>query len=172
MAILHWSRGYHALIMWLITHVSRDWSCTDPLARRRKTRERELVWRTIRWIWKSQRSQRSNCQHTLDCSKSKGIPEKYLLCFIDYAKAFDCVHHNKPWGILNEMGIPDHLPASWETCIQDKKQQLALDMEQWIDSNLGKEYIKAVYCHPAYLTCMQSTSWEMLGWKKHKLESR
>ena len=45
-------------------------------------------------------------------------------------------------------------------------------MEQWTDSKLGKEYIKAVYCHPAYLTCMQSTSREMLGWMKHKLESR
>ena len=53
-----------------------------------------------------------------------------------------------------------------------KKQQLELDMEQWTDSKLGKEYIKAVYCHPAYLTCMQSTSCEMLGWMKHKLESR
>ena len=45
-------------------------------------------------------------------------------------------------------------------------------MEQQTGSKLGKEYIKAVYCHPAYLTCMQSTSWEMLGWKKYKLESR
>ena len=53
-----------------------------------------------------------------------------------------------------------------------KKQQLKLDMEQQTASKLGKEYIKAVYCHPAYLTCMQSTSWETLGWKKHKLESK
>ena len=53
--------------------------------------------------------------------------------------------------------------------MQDKKQQLDLDMEQQIGSKSGKEYIKAVYCHPAYLTYMQSTSWEMLGWKKHKL---
>ena len=56
--------------------------------------------------------------------------------------------------------------------MQVKKQQLELDMEQQIGSKLGKEYVKAVYCHPAYLTYMQSTSWEMLGWKKHKLESR
>ena len=56
--------------------------------------------------------------------------------------------------------------------MQVKKQQLELDMEQQTGSKLGKEYIKAVYCHPAYLTCMQSTSCEMLGWKKHKLESR
>jgi len=53
-----------------------------------------------------------------------------------------------------------------------KKQLLELDMEQWTGSKLGKEYIKAVYCHPAYLTSMQSISCEMPGWIKHKLESR
>ena len=53
-----------------------------------------------------------------------------------------------------------------------KKQQLELDMEQWTGSKLGKEYVKAVYCHPAYLINMQSMSCEMLGWMKHKLESR
>ena len=54
--------------------------------------------------------------------------------------------------------------------MQVKKQQLEPDMEQWTDSKLGKEYVKAIYCHPAYLTYMQSTSWETLGWMKHKLE--
>ena len=63
-------------------------------------------------------------------------------------------------------------PASWETYMQVRKQQLELYMEQQTGSKQEKEYIKAVYCHPAYLTYMQSTSWEMLGWKKHKLESR
>ena len=58
------------------------------------------------------------------------------------------------------------------TCIRVKKQQLERDMEQRTDSKLGNEYIKAVYCHPAYLTSMQSTSQEMLDWKKHKLDSR
>ena len=56
--------------------------------------------------------------------------------------------------------------------MQVKKQQLELDREQETGSKLGKEYIKAVYCHPAYLTYMQSTSCEMSGWMKHKLESR
>ena len=56
--------------------------------------------------------------------------------------------------------------------MQVKKQQLEPDIEQWIGSKLGKEYIKVVYCHSAYLTYMQSTSCEMLGWMKHKLESR
>ena len=56
--------------------------------------------------------------------------------------------------------------------MQVKKQQLELDTGQWTGCKLGKEYVKAVYCHPAYLTYMQSTSCEMPGWMKHKLESR
>ena len=56
--------------------------------------------------------------------------------------------------------------------MQVKKQQLESDMEQWTVSKLGKEYVKAMYCHPVYLTYMQSTSYEMLGWRTHKLESR
>ena len=63
-------------------------------------------------------------------------------------------------------------PASWEICMQVRKQQLELDMDQQTGCKYRKEYVKAVYCHPAYLTYMQNTSWEMLGWKKHKLESR
>ena len=70
------------------------------------------------------------------------------------------------------MGIPDHLTASWETCMQVRKQQLEQDREQQTGSKEEKEYVKAVCCHPAYLTYMQSTSWETLGWKKHTLESR
>ena len=66
---------------------------------------------------------------------------------------------------------PPDLPP-WEICMQVKKQQLELDMEQQTGSKLGNEYINAVYCHPAYLTYMQSTSRKMLGWLKHKLESR
>ena len=63
-------------------------------------------------------------------------------------------------------------PACWETCMQAKKQQLEPDMEQWTGSKSRKEYIKAVYCHPACLTYMQSTSCKMQDWMKHKLESR
>ena len=62
--------------------------------------------------------------------------------------------------------------ASWEICMQIKKQQLEPDIEQQTGSKLGKEYIKAKYCHPVYLTYMQSTSCEMPGWMKHKLEWR
>ena len=94
-------------------------------------------------------------------------------CFIDLSKAFDCVDHNKLWKILQERWeYQTTLPASWEICMQVKKQQLKLDMEQQTGSKSGKEYIKAVYCHPAYLTYMHSTLCEILGWIKHKLESR
>ena len=75
------------------------------------------------------------------------------------------------WKILIEMGQTTW-PASWEICMQVRKQSPELDMERQTGSKSGKEYIKAVYRHPAYLTSMQSTSWEMPGWMKHKLGSR
>ena len=73
---------------------------------------------------------------------------------------------------LKRCEYPTTLPASWEICMQVKKQQLELDMEQKTCSKSEKEYFKAVYCHPAYLTYMQSTSCKMLGWTNHKPESR
>ena len=106
------------------------------------------------------------------CTIEKAREFQKNFYFIDYAKAFDCVGHNKLWTVLKEMGIPDHLTCLLEICIQVKKQQLELEMKQWTGSKLGKEYVKAVYCHPAYLTYMHSTSCEMPGWMKHKLESR
>ena len=85
--------------------------------------------------------------------------------------AFDYVDHNKLGKFLKTWEYQTTLPASWEICMPVKKQQLELDMGQ-TGSKSGKKYTKAVYCHPVYLTYMQSTSWEMLGWMKHKLESR
>ena len=76
------------------------------------------------------------------------------------------LQHIKMWKILKEMGVQDPLPASWDICMQVRKQQLEPDMEQQTGSKLGKEYVKAVYYHPAYLTYMQSTSCEMPGWMK------
>ena len=73
------------------------------------------------------------------------------------------------WKILKAMGIPDHLTCLLRNLYVGQEE---LDMEQWTGSKLGKEYINAVYCHLAYLTYMQSTSFEMPGWMKHKLESR
>ena len=81
--------------------------------------------------------------------KAREFQENIYLCFIDYAKAFDCVDHSKLWKILKEMGIPDHL-----TCL------------------LRKLYACQEAFHPAYLTYMQSTSCKNDNWMKHKLESR
>ena len=117
---------------------------------------------------KRQRNQRSNCQHPMDHSKSKRVPEKHLLCFIDDTKVFDCVDHNKLWKILKEMGIPDHLTCLLQSCMQVKKQHLGLDMKQRTDSKSGKVYVEAVYCHLVYLTYMHYTSCKMPGWMKHK----
>ena len=62
--------------------------------------------------------------------KARQFQKNIYFCFIDYAKAFDCVDHNKLWKILKEMGIPEHLTCLWETCMQVRKQQLELDIEQ------------------------------------------
>ena len=90
--------------------------------------------------------------------KAREFKKNIYFCFIDYGKAFDCVEHNKLWKILKEMGIPDHL-----TCLlrnvyagQEATVRTGHGTTDWFQ--IGKEYVKAVYCHPAYLTYMQSTS--------------
>ena len=107
---------------------------------------------------------KGSCSVMSDSSLPHGLQPTRLLCPWDFpgkttGVGCHCLLHLKPFRL-------------WEICMQVKKQQLELDMEQQTGSNLGKENVKAVYCHPAYLTSMQSTSWETLGWKKHKLESR
>ena len=97
--------------------------------------------------------------------KAREFQKNIYFCFTDYAKdsvwtTINCEKFWKRWEYQTT------LPASWEICIQVKKQQLELDMEQQTGSKSGKEYVKAVYCHPAYLTYIQSTSCEMLGWMK------
>ena len=100
--------------------------------------------------------------------KAREFQKNIYFWFIIYAKALDCVDHNKLWKILQEMRIPDHL-----TCLL---RNLYAGQEPTVRTGHGTmdwfQIIKAVYCHPAYLTYMQSTSCKMLGWMKHKLESR
>ena len=83
--------------------------------------------------------------------KAREFQKNIYFCFIDYAKAFDYVDPNKLWEMLKEMGIPDHL-----TCLLRNlyvgQEATVLDMEKQTGSKSGKEYVKAVYCHPAYLT--------------------
>ena len=91
--------------------------------------------------------------------KAREFNKNIFFCFIDYAKAFNCVDHSKLWKLLQEMGNQTTWPASWETCMQVKKQQLELGMEKQTGSKSGKEYIKAVYCHRAYLTYAEYVMW-------------
>ena len=104
--------------------------------------------------------------------KAREFQKNIYFCFIYYASAFDSVDHNKLQKILKRWEYQTTWPASWEICMEVKKQQLELDMEQQTHSKSRKEYVKSVYCHSTYLAYMQSTLCEMLGWMKHKLETR
>ena len=75
--------------------------------------------------------------------KLREFQKNIYFCFTGYAEAFDCVDHNKLWKILKEMEYQTTWPASWEICMQVKKQQVELDMEQQTGSKLGKEYVMA-----------------------------
>ena len=90
--------------------------------------------------------------------KAREFQKNIYFCFIDYAKAFDCVNHNQLWKILKEMRIPDHLTCLLRNLYAGQEATVKLDMEQQTGSKQEKEYVKAVYCHPAYLTYIQSTS--------------
>ena len=95
--------------------------------------------------------------------KAREFQENIHFCFIDYAKAFDCVDTVNCGKFWKRWEYQTTWPASWETCMLVRKQQLELDLEQQTGSKQEKEYVKSVYCHPTYLTYMQSTSGET-GW--------
>ena len=97
--------------------------------------------------------------------KEREFQKNIYFCFIDYVKAFDCVDHNKLWKILKEMGIPDHLTCLLRIWYAGQEATVRIEQEQKTGFKSRKEYVKAVYYHPAYLTYMQSTSRETLGWK-------
>ena len=92
--------------------------------------------------------------------KARKFQRNIYFCFIDYAKAFDCVDHNKLWKILKEMGIPDYLTCLLRNLYKGQEATVNWTWEKQTGSKSEKVYIKAVYCHPAYLTFMQSTSWK------------
>ena len=95
--------------------------------------------------------------------KARELQKNTSFCFIDYAKTFDCVDHNKLWKILKEMGIPDHLTCFLRNLYagQEATVRTGHGTTDWFQQE--KEYVKAVYCHPAYLTYMQSTSLRNTG---------
>ena len=104
--------------------------------------------------------------------KAREFYKNIYFCFIDNTKAFDCVDHNKLWKILKEIRILDHL-----TCLlrnlyagQEATVRTGHGTIDWFQS--GKKYVMAIYCHPAYLTSMQSILCKMPPWMTYKLESR
>ena len=116
--------------------------------------------------------EKANCQYLFDHWKSTRVPEKHLLLLYWLHQSLWLCGSQYCGKFWKRWKYQTTWPASWEICMQVKKQQLEVDMEEQIGSKLGKDYVKAVYYHPDYLTYMHSTSWEMLGWLKHKLESR
>ena len=104
--------------------------------------------------------------------KSREFQKNIYFCFIDYTNDFDCVDHNKLWKILQEMEISDHIACRLRNLYagQEAAVRTGHGTTDWF--KIVKEYVKAVYCHSAYLTSIQGTSCKIPGWMKHKLESR
>ena len=115
------------------------------------------------WFQKRQRNQRSNCQHLLDHRKTKRVPEKNLFLLYWLCQSLWCVDHNKLWKILKEMGIPDHLTSFLRNLYagQEATVRTGHGTTDWFQ--IGKGVHQGCILSPAYLTYMQSTSWEMLG---------
>ena len=103
--------------------------------------------------------------------KARDFQENIPFCFTNYAKAFNSVDHIKLWKTLKEMGISDHLTCLLRNLYAGQESIDRTGHGTTTGSKLGKKYVKAVYCHPAYLTYTQSTPCEMPGWMNHKLES-
>ena len=117
------------------------------------------------------RGQRSNRQHVGSLRKQGNSRKTSTSASLTMLKPLTVWITTDCEKFLKRLENPATWPASWETCMQDKKGQLVLAVEQWTGSKLGKESIKAVCCHPAYLTYMQSTACGLPGWMNHSLES-
>ena len=133
--ILHASKVMLKILQARLQHYM-NWELSDVKAAFREGRGTRDQTSNIRWI----------------IEKAREYQKNTYFFFTDYAKAFDCGNFFKRWEYQTTW------PASWEICMQVKKQQLELDVEQRSGSKLGKEYSKTVYCHPAYLTSTLSTS--------------
>ena len=119
------------------------------------------------------RGTRSNCQHPLNHGKSKRVPEKHLFLFIDYAKAFDCMDHNKLWKILKEMGIPDYLTCLLRNLYADQETTVRTGHGTTDWFQIGKGVRQGCILSPCLFNLYaEYIMRKMLGWRKHKLESR
>ena len=104
--------------------------------------------------------------------KTREFQKNIYFCFIDYTKAFDCVDHNKLWKFLKRWEYQTTSPASWETCMQIKKQQLELDMKQKNWFQIGKGVCKDCMLSPCLVNSFAEYIMQNAGWMKYKLESR
>ena len=104
--------------------------------------------------------------------KAREFQKNIYFCLIDYVKTFDYVDQNKLWKILKEVGRADHLTCLLRNLYAGQDVTLRTGHRKQTGSKSGEEYIKVVYCYSIYLTYMQKTSCKILGWLKHKLESR
>ena len=116
----------------------------------------------VQAVFRKDRGTRNQIANICCIIEKARVFQKNNNSFIDYAKnntAFDCVEHNKLWKILQEMGIPDYLTCLLRNLNAGQEAGQEVDMEQQTGSKLGKEYIKAVYCHPAYFTYAECIMW-------------
>ena len=133
-----------------------NWEFPDVQAGFRKGKETRDQIANICWI----------------TEKAREFQKNIYFCFIDYAKAFDCVDHNKLWKILKDMGIPDHLTWLLRNLYagQEATVRTLYEKTDWFKMEKGLH--RAVCCHSVCLTYTLSTSWETPGWMSYKLESR
>ena len=122
------------------------------------------------WKGRGTRDQIANIRWFI--KKIRVFQKIIYFCFIWLCQSLWLCGSQKLWKILKELEIPDHLTCLLRNLYVGQEATVRTGHGITDGSKLGKEYIKAVYCHPAYLTCIQSTSCEMPGWKKHKLVSR
>ena len=156
---MKWAQLHGSLnILWHCPSLGLKWKLTFPVFHCEKSK-------SLRIQAKCRKGRGTRCQivniHWI-IKKAREFRKKTYFCFIDYARAFvwittNCGKFWKRWESQTTW------PASWEICIQVREQQLELAMEQQTGTKWGSEYVKAVYCHPAYLTYIQSISWETLG---------
>ena len=144
--------NYHTIA--LISH-TRGVMLKIPQARLQHYMNRELPYQTG-FRKAEERNQIANICWIIE--KARKFQKNICFCFIDYAKAFDCVDHNKLWKTFQDMGIPDHLTCLLRNMCAGQEASVRTGHGTQTGSKMGNEYVKAVYCHPAYLTYMQSTS--------------
>ena len=121
---------------------------------------------------KRQRNQRSNCQHPLDHRKSKRVSERHLCLLHWFAKDFHCVEHNKLWKILQEVWIPDHFTCLLRNLYAGQEATVRTRHDKMNRFKIGRGVHQGCVWSPCLFTKMESTECKILGWMKHKLESR